>query len=126
MALCHFPDTIELVKTNKNGYGDDVIEERHTVSASFAQTTGWSESSHQNAISSDAIVYIDHKDSWVQDNAYRLEEFKVIANPFGAGEHLSWYKISTVSAPKKLLTSNELDHCFARLDKTVEITEVIS
>lgn len=125
MSLCKFPDVVELVKTKKNKWGDEVIHERVAVKAIFHQGTGWTRGSYSNPITSDAIAYIDHRDEWVISNAFRLEEFKVVASPFGSPDNLSWYKVAMVDAPKKSLTTNKLDHCLVQLDKTVEIKDYV-
>lgn len=126
IPLSKFPDKIQLVKTVKNGYGDDIIEESINVMGIFIQMTGWSAGSNTNIINSDAKAYIDHNNEWVRQNAYRLEEFKLVCNPFGDVDNKSWYKISTVEAPKRVLLNNQLDHCFVTLDKTVAIKAIIS
>lgn len=125
MVLCKFPDIVELVRTDKDGYNDAVILERVAVKAIFTQSTGWMRGSYSNPITSDAIAYINHKDPWVVANAFRLEEFKVVANPFNSPERLAWYKVSNVDAPRKSLTTNVLDHCFVELDKTVELKNYV-
>lgn len=125
MALCKFPDVVELVKTKKDGYGDEVIQERVAVKAIFHQGTGWIRGAYVNPITSDAIAYIDHNNLWVKSNAYRLEEFKLVANPFNSPDRLAWYKVARVEAPRKSLTTNNLDHCFVELDKTVELKDYV-
>lgn len=121
MALCKFPDVVELVKTKKDGYGDEIIIEQVAVKAIFNQNTGWVRGSYSNPITSDAVAYIDHKDPWVVANAFRLEEFKVVANPFNSPDRLAWYKITSVEVGKRPLVNNKLDNVQLLLDKTVQI-----
>src|SRR5690606_30712621 len=117
--LHKYPDTLEFVRTKVDGYHDETIAERVTVKCVFVQTTGWQRGNYSNPITSDAIAYVDHKDTWVVENAYRLEQFKVIANPFGSPENLAWYKVSSSAVGKRPLVNNTMDNVQLNLDKTV-------
>lgn len=119
--LNKYPDTLEFVRAHKDGYGDETIAERVAVKCVFVQTTGWQRGSYSNPITSDAIAYVDHMDEWVIANAYRLEEFKVVANPFNSPERLAWYKVSSSIVGKRPLVNNTMDNVQINLDKTVEI-----
>ena len=124
MSLTHYPDIVTLVVTAPNGYGDAEIVSTHEVKATFIENTGWERGSYSNPITSDSMAYIDHEDSFVIENAYRLEEMKLVANIFGGKESQSWYKISKVEVGKRPLLDNSIDNIRLSLDKTVKITKV--
>jgi len=79
--------------------------------------TGYTHSDHQDAITSDAIAFIDPSNSNVISNFYRLEEMLVIANLFGASEAQSWFKIESVVVARDTLLCNNIDNVQLNLKK---------
>lgn len=119
-----YKDTVSLVDPVIDEYGAEKIGRIETVPALFIQRTGWSHQNNQDAIDSDAEIYIDINDEFVADNYYRLEEMLVIANPFGASNSDSWYRIIGVTVGQDKLLGNDIDNVRLDLKKTTELPYV--
>lgn len=117
-------DTIYLVDPVLDEYGNEKIGQVETVPALFIQNTGWSHQNNQDAIDSSGEIYIDPTHWFVEENAYRLEELLVIANPFGASNADSWYRIIDVTVGQDKLLGNEIDNVRLELKKTAELKYV--
>lgn len=119
-----YKDTIQLIDPVIDEYGTEKIGQVETVPALFIQNTGWAHSNNQDAIDSDGEIYIDPEHWFVLENANRLEELLVIANPFGASNGDSWYRIIDVMVGQDKLLSNTIDNIKLELKKTTEIPYV--
>jgi hypothetical protein len=121
-----YKDTVQVVKTQKSldGYGTEVISEIHDVQALFLSNTGWQHGNFRSEVTSDAEVYLDPEDTFVSENAYRLEGMYIVANRFGNDEGLEWYKITQVIVGEDKLLNNEIDNVNCQLKKSSEVPGV--
>lgn len=119
-----YKDTISLVDPVIDEYGTEKIGQVETVPALFIQRTGYNHASNQDAITSDAEIYIDPTHWFVIENAYRLEELLVIANPFSGTEADAWYRIQDVVVGQDKLLSNGIDNVKLELKKTTGLDYV--
>lgn len=117
-------DTVTLVTTSTDGYGDQKVEVLADVKALFIQRTGVDHSQNAELPISDAVVYLDPKDPTVLNNAYRLEGMYVIARPFGQDQEESWYKIIGVNVGQRKLLSNMVDNVHCQLQKVAGLPYV--
>lgn len=121
-----YKDTVQIVKPvlPNDGYATEMIGQIETVPALFISNTGFSHNSNQNAIDSDAEIYIDPTHWFVQENYNRLEGMMVIAPRFGAPNEEAWYRIITVRVGEDKLLGNTIDNILVFLKKAVEIPYV--
>lgn len=122
-ALINYQDTATIVVMGGSSeYANDKsVEEMAAVSVVFLQNTGLSHGAYQDAITSDAIMYVDPEDGFVQSHFYRLEDMFVLAPLFGATDPEGWYKIESVTVNRDHLLSNEIDNVECALKKTHEV-----
>ena len=122
MSVCiDYKDTVTIIEQKYNKYGSESIKNSYTVKCLFMQNTGWSHSNNNAEINSDASLLIDPSDTFVKENANRLEGMLVVANPFGYSAAESWYRITNVSVNQDKLLCNEIDNISASLKKTESI-----
>lgn len=125
MSVCiQFNDTITLVTTTPDEYGSEIVDEIAEVNAAIDLNTGYSHSSNQDAVTSDAIAYLDPNDEFIQDNFYRLEEMLVMIDLFGTPESRAWYKITQVNPARDTQLCNRVDHVEVLLKKTTEALDI--
>lgn len=112
--LLNYLDTVRLIQTGQDGYGDHTIIADIPVGALFHEGTSQAESSYVERIGCDAHVYLDPENSYVKENAFRLEGMYIVANLYGGIEEESWYKISRVVVGQRKLLDNAINnvHCF--------------
>lgn len=124
--LLDYKDSFKLVKPrlSDDGYETEVIDEIYDVNGLFISATGFQRGNNQTAVTSDAQVYIDPTNEVVLANYDRLEEWYIIASPFGGSDHQSWYKIEQVIIGQDKLLENEIDNINLQLKKTSEIPSV--
>lgn len=121
-----YKDTVQIVKPvlAADGYATESIGQIETVPALFISNTGYSHVSHQDAIDSDAEIYVDPTHWFVEQNFNRLEGMMVIAPRFGSSDEESWYRIITVRVGEDKLLGNTIDNVLVFLKKAVEIPYV--
>lgn len=120
-----YKETITLVKLAVNDdYGYDYIEEQERVPAIIEWNTGHEHANFQDAIVSDAIVYLDPENDYVIENSYRLEEFAVIIDLFDQDQSQAWFKITSATVARDHLLENQIDNVRCTLKKISEITNV--
>ena len=117
----NYKDTITIIDQSYDGYGDETIDSQAIVKSLFLQSTGQSHIDNVDSINTSAHAYIDPKNAFVLTNANRLEGMSVIANPFGAEETESWYKIIRVVVGMDKLLCNKIDNIHIYLKKSTEI-----
>lgn len=110
-------DTVKLVTTTSDGYGDQHVEVLADVKALFIQRTGADHNNNVETYTSDASVYLDPHDPVVLNNAYRLEGMYVIAPTFGQDQTEAWYRIMSVSVGQRKLLTNAVDNIHCILQK---------
>lgn len=124
MKLCH-KDTVILIEVTSTKYGNEkVVVSQATIKGTFLQDTGFLHSGFQDAIDADAGLYPDEKDSYILSRANRLEGMYVVANPYGAENGDSWYKITRTTVNRDHLLSNKVDNILCLLKKTAAIALV--
>lgn len=119
-------DTVKLVTTTADMYGDKTVTVLTEVKSLFIQRTSVNHDSNADSIQSDAIVYLDPQNQLVLDNAYRLEGMYIIAQPFGQSQDESWYRITGVSVGQRKLLDNAVDNIHCTLDKIAGLAYGIS
>ncbi len=112
--LLVYKDTVRLIQTSQNGYGDNAVTVDEQVGALFHEGTSQSQNGYVERIACDAHVYLDIENAFVQANAFRLEGMYVVANLYGGRESESWYKISRVVVGQRKLLDNSVNnvHCY--------------
>lgn len=121
--LLTYKDTVRLIQTTQNGFGDNTISLDVEVPALFHEGTSQSQSGYVERIACDAHVYLDPYDPTVQSTAYRLEGMYIVANLYGGIESESWYKISRVVVGQRKLLTNEVNNVHAYLTKCDALEE---
>ena len=117
MVCINYNDTITLVTTTVDSYGAEIVDQEYDVPAVVEMATGYAHSGNQDAITSDAIAFVDPTNADVLENFYRLEEMLVIANLFGASEAQSWFKIENVIVARDTQLCNKVDNVQLSLKK---------
>lgn len=109
-----YSDDVILVSTTQDGYGDNDIDHVEHLKGLFNSGMSQSEVNYVEALSTDANVYLDIENEFVQKNCFRLEGMFIVANPFGFKESEQWFKISRVQIGQDKLLGNQIDnvHCF--------------
>lgn len=110
----NYQDDITLIETTQDGYGDNSISHVEKLKGLFNSGTSQAETGYVEGLSSDANVYLDKDNAFVQSACMRLEGMYIVANPFGFKDSESWYKISSVEIGQDKLLSNSVDnvHCY--------------
>lgn len=124
MSCIQFDDTVTLITTTVDEYGSDVLGQSEAVQAAIDLNTGYTHASNQDAVTSDAIAFLDPSDEFIADNYYRLEEMYLVIDLFGTPEPRAWYKITEVNVARDTQLCNEIDHIEALLKKTSPVLEV--
>lgn len=119
-----YNDSIRLVEPIIDNYGGERIGQIETVACIFISRSGTSHGTNQDAITTDASLYIDPTNNFVINNFNRLEEFMVIANRFNSVDSDSWYKVVNVSVGMDKLLENKIDNIKLSLKKTVGLSYV--
>ena len=119
-----YKDSISLVDPVIDEYGTEKIGQVETIPALFIQRTGYAHAVNQDAITSDAEIYIDPEHWFVIANAYRLEELLVIANPFSGTQADAWYRVIDVIVGQDKLLTNSIDNVRLDLKKTAGLEYV--
>lgn len=118
MIKLKYKDTITLVDTEIDGYSSESVIQMVEVKALFFQKTGFSHSSNQDSITSNAYMYVDFENDFVKNNFNRLEGMLVIANPYSGIKSKSWYRITNVEIGQDKLLTNHIDNILLTLSKT--------
>lgn len=119
-----YKDTISLVDPVIDNFGTEKIGQVETIPALFIQSTGWAHGNNMTEVTSDGEIYIDPTHWFVVENAYRLEQMLVIANPFGSANGDAWYRITDVIVAQDKLLTNSIDNIKLELKKTTELAYV--
>lgn len=117
----NYKDTITIIDYSNDVYGDETSSEQSFVKSLFLQSTGQSHGGNVDSISTSAHAYVNPFDPFIVKNANRLEGMLVVANPFGAPETESWYRISKVIVGMDKLLCNKIDNVHIYLKKSTEI-----
>lgn len=112
--LLDYKDDLYLIETAQDGYGDNTIAHIESVKGLFVQGNSQSQINYTEALGTDAHVYLDIDDPYIQANAFRLEGMYLVANIFNGNIDESWYKISRCKVGQRKLLENDINnvHCF--------------
>lgn len=122
-----YTDTIKMYRVSPDEYGNDkVVEEIDSVPCIFMQSTGFSHSSFQDSTDSDSTIFIDPKNQFIIDNAYRLEGMYVLAQMFGSSSDESWYKVTAVAVNRDIIGCKNIDNVELAVKKTRPLQGMIS
>lgn len=126
MRIClDYKDSAKIVDPQYNVYGSESVGEEVNIKCLFIQNTGWSHSSNNSNIDSNASAYLDISSDFVVKNANRLEGMLLIANQFGFEDEESWYRIISVNVNQDKLLCNKIDNIYVSLKKTERISDGI-
>lgn len=119
--LLNYKDDVLLVDTSPDDYGDMGISHVEKLKGLFVQGTSQSRTGYVDTIGTDAHIYLDINNDFIQRNAFRLEGMYLVANIFGGEENQQWFKIARVKVGQRKLLGNEVNnvHCF--LDKSTPL-----
>lgn len=113
-------DTVQLAETSSNGYGDATVNVLTDVASLFLQSSGKAHSTNVDIANSDAHVYLDINNPVLLERGYKIEGMYIKANPFGAEEDESWYRITRVVVGQRKLLANNVDNVHAYLEKVAK------
>lgn len=116
-------DVVQIVESTANGYGDKTTSVITDVDSLFLQSTGSSHANNTDIVNSDAHVYLDVDNTVLKERGYRIEGMYVIANPFGAADDKSWYRITKVVVGQRKLLDNDVDNVHAFLRKVAPLSQ---
>ena len=121
--LLNYQDTVKLVQTTQNGWGDHTVSVVAEIPALFHEGTSQAQSSYVERIACDAHVYLDPENEYIKGCGFRLEGMYLVANLYGGIENESWYKISRVVVGQRKLLTNEINnvHCYLTKCDALEI-----
>lgn len=112
-----YKDTISIVDTQYNGYGDETGTSVD-IKALFLQSTGFSHSGNTDNITADAHAYLDPENTFLKSKGYRLEGMLLKANLFGEAGSEAWYRINIVRVGMDKLLTNKVDNVHVYLTKS--------
>lgn len=119
--LC-FNETVLIYPTRRSNYGDEVYEEPVEVPAIYVQSTSYSHSGNQDAITAGPLLYMPGDDEFVVAKGFRLEGMVVAVNPFGAAEHQQHFRITDVEPVRDILLDNRVRHVECALSKVTDFS----
>ena len=115
--LLEYKDPLLLIDTAQDEYGDNSVSHVEHINGLFRLGASQSELGYVEGLNTDAHVYLDIENPYVQANAYRLEGMYVVANLHGGKESQAWYKISSCTLGQRKLLDNDLNNIHCRLTK---------
>lgn len=123
--LLDYKDPVLLVETGQNEWGDIAAVHTEQINGLFVQGTSQNQVGNVEAIGTDAHIYLDIENPFVQENAFRLEDMYILANPFGGRDKQSWYKISRCKVGQRKLLDNDINnvHCFLTKCAAIPLSE---
>ena len=116
-----YPDTVKLVTTTYDGYGDSTVSEIADVKAIFVKRSGIVHLDNTDGETSDAAVYLLPTDANVLAVKDDLEGMYILADPFTSN---NWYRITAVNIAQRKLLNNAIDNIYCRLEKVAGIAYV--
>lgn len=111
-------DTVTIINTVVNGFGDAVILDSGEVAGAFFQGTATAKQNETDLIEAyDAHCYVDETAPFVIENSYRLEGMYLVIDLYGAGREKSWYQIKDVKLGVTKIRDNVVNNCHCFLQK---------
>lgn len=123
--LLDYKDDLLLIQTEQDGYGDNTVSHIEPIKGLFIQGTSQSQTNYTEMLGTDAHAYLDISDTYILENAFRLEGMYLVANIFNGSQEESWYKISRCKVGQRKLLGNEVNniHCFLTKCEALEPLE---
>lgn len=120
-------DTVTIINTAVDGYGDTVILEQADVKGAFFQGTATAMMNDTDMIETyDAHCYVDETAPFVVENAFRLEGMYLVASLYGYPSNKSWYKIRDVKLGVTKIRDNVVNNCHCFLQKCEPLAKLDS
>ena len=127
MKKIRLQDTVTIVNTAVDGFGDTVILERADVAGAFFQGTATSYDNDTDLIETyDAHCYVDETNPFVVENGFRLEGMYLVASLYGYPAAKSWYKIKDVKLGVTKILDNVVNNCHCFLQKCEPLADLES
>lgn len=123
--LLDYKDPIILVETGANGYGDETIVHAEHLLGLFHQGMSQTQINYVDTAGTDAHVYLDIENEYVQANAFRLEGMYIVAKFIDEPQQEAWYKISRVVVGQRKLLENDYNniHCYLTKCEALDLEE---
>lgn len=119
----NYPDTVRLVTTTSDGYGDKTVTVLDEIPATFAKRKGYAHATNSEGETSDATVYLMPTNPTVLSKMNDLEGMLLQLAPYS---DKNWYRINSVNIAERKLLDNALDNVFCRLQKVAGVAYGIS
>ena len=113
-----YPDTVRVIETKTDGYGDRVIKREIGSAAVFVKRAGYTHGSNTEGETSSATVYLDPKNPRILAIKDDLEGMYVWAEPYSSS---TWYRITNVNVAERKLLNNVIDNIYCQLEKVAGI-----
>lgn len=126
MKKVKLPDTVRIINTAVDGYGDAVVLDEAIVKGAFFQGTSQSHRNQTDMLETyDAHCYVDETDPWILEQAFRLEGMYLVLNLYGGSARESWYQIKDVQLGVTKLLDNVVNcvECFLSKCEPIELGE---
>lgn len=120
-----YPDTATFVVAQSGAYGNDkTMLEQVEVPVIFVQSVEFRRFGYQDQIDADALCFPDFTNEFIIDHFNRLEGMYVLEPLYGAGDEISWFKVTQAIVNRDHLLNNEIDNVELRLKKASPIPGV--
>ena len=118
MKKIHLPDTVRIMNSAVDGYGDAIVLEESVVKGAFFQGTSTKRSGQTDMLEAyDAHCYVDETDPFVVENGYRLEGMYLVCDLYSFNQDECWYRIADVKLGIDKLMDNKVNNCHCFLQK---------
>lgn len=123
MKKVKLPDTVRIINTAVDGYGDTVVLDEAIVKGAFFQGTSQDRRNQTDMLETyDAHCYVDETDPWILEQAFRLEGMYLVLNLYGGTDRESWYQVADVQLGVTKLLDNVVNNVELMLRKVEPIS----
>lgn len=123
MKKVKLPDTVRIINTAVDGYGDTVVLDEAIVKGAFFQGTSQDHRNQTDMLEAyDAHCYVDETDPWILEQAFRLEGMYLVLNLYGGTDRESWYQVADVQLGVTKLLDNVVNNVELMLRKVEPIS----
>ena len=118
-------DTVKIINTAVNGYGDAVALDSADVAGAFFQGMSVNHQNDTDLLESyDAHCYIDETAPFVVENSFRLEGMYLVVSLYGYPQEKSWYLIRDVKLGVTKIRDNVVNNCHLFLQKCEPVKDL--
>lgn len=124
MKKVKLPDTVRIINTVVDGYGDAVALDEAIIKGAFFQGTSQNHRNQTDMLETyDAHCYVDETDPWILEQAFRLEGMYLVLNLYGGANRESWYQIKDVQLGVTKIVDNVVNcvECFLTKCEPVDL-----